>query len=239
MSEEKKSPFWTSLPGILTGLGSLIGAIVGAYVAIMQIQRQAPEPTITPTPTTTTTREPTTTPLPEITHPIPPSPTPTSIPTKRPSPTSTSVSLPELERQINDLELDGLKALREGRLTDANVKLKAAEDLLNEALAHTPNDIILLNLKGCLHKNWAIQYRSLSMNDAFREQLNEAEMAFKLVLSVDSEDPGALNGLGSVYILRGNLDLAESYVRRALEILPDYEAAKQDLALIERLKARR
>jgi Flp pilus assembly protein TadD len=77
------------------------------------------------------------------------------------------------------------------------------------------------------------------MNDAFREQLNEAEMAFKLVLSVDSEDPGALNGLGSVYILRGNLDLAESYVRRALEILPDYEAAKQDLALIERLKARR
>ena len=50
------------------------------------------------------------------------------------------------------------------------------------------------------------------------------------------KDPGALNGLGSVSILRNDLDRGERYIRRALEIAPGYSAAKHDLRLIERLR---
>ena len=148
----------------------------------------------------------------------------------------TDPSLQSLKRQITDLEKAGLEALRENRLAEADIALQRAESLLEDALDRSPNNTTLLNLKGYLHKNWAIQYQRLSMKNQFEEHLNDAERTFKLTLSIERKDPGALNGLGSVNILRGNLDLAEDYVRRALDILPDYKAAQHDLKLIERLK---
>ncbi len=147
-------------------------------------------------------------------------------------------SLQSLEQQIADLQKTGLEALQEGHLAEADIDLQKAEKLLENALDRSPNNTRLINLKGYLHKNWAIQHQRLSMNNQFKEHLNDAERAFKLTLSIEKEDPGALNGLGSVNILRGKLDLAEDYVRRALKILPGYEAAQHDLKLIERLKAK-
>ncbi|GAB4344269.1 MAG: hypothetical protein OHK0047_37170 [Leptolyngbyaceae cyanobacterium] len=43
--------------------------------------------------------------------------------------------------------------------------------------------------------------------------------------------------MGSVSLLRGDLKAAESYIRQALAVLPNYPAAQDDLAVIEKLKA--
>jgi hypothetical protein len=65
---------------------------------------------------------------------------------------------------------------------------------------------------------------------------------FFKALSSRPEDPSALNGLGSVFTLRGDFDAAEFYIKRSLararEEGFDYPAAEQDLSLIQQLKTR-
>ena len=68
---ERRS-FWTTLPGILTGLGSLVVAITGLLALIIPHCSSPPPP---PSPTPTPTPAPAPTPTPS------PTPTPTAIPT--------------------------------------------------------------------------------------------------------------------------------------------------------------
>lgn len=52
------------------------------------------------------------------------------------------------------------------------------------------------------------------------------------------EDPSALNGMGSVSYMRGDDVLAETYVRSALQVAPEYSHAKEDLeAILESRKS--
>jgi hypothetical protein len=57
---------------------------------------------------------------------------------------------------------------------------------------------------------------------------------------INLDDPSALNGLGSVFIMRRDLDAAEFYIRqsvsRARDEGFDYPEAAHDLRLIESLK---
>lgn len=154
-----------------------------------------------------------------------------------PPPSKGNLNLSDVKQQVASLEQTGLAALAERRLAEADIALQQAEELLANALQHAPNDTNLLNLNGYLHKNWAMQYQRLSMQKQSEEQLIEAERAFKLVLDLNNKDPGALNGMGSVSLLRGDLKAAESYIRQALAVLPNYPAAQDDLAVIEKLKA--
>lgn len=151
-------------------------------------------------------------------------------------PTAESDGDQPLSVQIANLESTGLAALQEGDMAKADAALEKAEELLSDALDQAPDDTMLLNLKGYLHKNWALAYRRLEMDNRANEHLDDAERTFRIILTIDAQDPGALNGMGSVYILRGDLDLAEEYVRKALAIRPDYPAAQHDLELIQRLK---
>ncbi len=137
---------------------------------------------------------------------------------------------------ISNLESTGLSALRAGDLAAADAALQQSEELLTEALDESPNDLMLLNLKGYHHKNWAINYRELDMGDKADEELDKAEKTFQEIITSEPQDPNALNGLGSVLILRNDLGRAEEYVRKALEIEPNYPAAKHDLELIEGLR---
>lgn len=53
MPEEHKSHFWTSMPGILTGLATVLTAFTGLYIAIWGDGRKAqgePPPTTVPSP---------------------------------------------------------------------------------------------------------------------------------------------------------------------------------------------
>ena len=57
------------------------------------------------------------------------------------------------------------------------------------------------------------------------------------------DDPGALNGLGSILWLRGDLDAAEFYIKRSIERAREeaysYPYAEEDLRNIQRERTRR
>jgi tetratricopeptide (TPR) repeat protein len=142
---------------------------------------------------------------------------------------ATRISPESMKIEIVHLQEEALNALKAGRLAEADSKLQQAEDLIDDALSQWPADIDFLNLRGYHHKNFAIEYQRLSMDEKADEHLDIAEKSFRLILSLDEEDAGAWNGLGSVYILRCELDQAEEYIRIALDINPEYGPARRDL----------
>lgn len=137
---------------------------------------------------------------------------------------------------LHELEIAILSALRDEDLTRANALLGEEEIVLEREFEKSPDDIMLLNFKGYWHKNRAIVYRSSASADKVEDELRDSAQAFNTVIECEPEEPGALNGLGSVSILRGDLDRAEQYIRKALSIAPTYEAAQHDLKLIEELR---
>lgn len=155
---------------------------------------------------------------------------PNTEPTDAPTPTPTD-SIPTAA-QIARLQQETIDAFKEGRLAEAKILLKEIEEMTNEALRHAPEDTDLLNLDGYHHKNVAWQYQELSMSDQKMDELTEAEQSFRLVISLDDRNAVAWNGLGNVYLLRCNREKAEEYIQTALEINPEYPAAKHDLAII-------
>jgi len=126
---------------------------------------------------------------------------------------------------------------------EAQARLDTATD---EALRRWANDPQILNLAGYHKKNsymikyWkAIQAR-ITPQDGL---LEEAEKLFFQSLAIQPDNCSALNGLGSILMLRRELDAAEFFVRRALaksnEEGSSYPDAEQDLQTILRLKAER
>lgn len=134
------------------------------------------------------------------------------------------------------LESEILTALQYGDTTKAHALLQGEEALLSKELDRSPDDLMLLNFKGYWHKNRAMLYRTSGIENKARDELNISERTFHAVIENEKADPAALNGLGSVAILRGDLDRGELFIKEALRYAPNYEAAKHDLELIERLR---
>lgn len=134
---------------------------------------------------------------------------------------------------VTRLQNTGISALDTDPAT-ADRAFNQAELLVEKGLERAPEDLMYLNLKGYNAKNRAM------LDPAHADkQLAAAEQAFHSVLAHAPQDPSALNGLGSVAILRGELERAEGLIRRALAIEPDYPAARHDLELVRRERARR
>jgi tetratricopeptide (TPR) repeat protein len=129
-----------------------------------------------------------------------------------------------------------LAALEQGNLTDADLAQQQAEMHVDAAIQKFPKDTMLQNLQGYNHKNRAIRYQQKAMPEEFEAELQKAHTSFSAVLKIDPREPSALNGLGSVSILRGDLDQAEKHIQNALQINPDYPAAQHDLELIKQLR---
>jgi TIR domain len=115
--------------------------------------------------------------------------------------------------------------------------------LVDAALRDQPDDHYILALAGYDKKNqYLIRYwdEVQAFQSPKDRLLDEACGFFFKALSIRPEDPSALNGLGSVFILRRDLDAAEFYVRRSLARAGqegfEYPAAEQDLQLIRDLK---
>jgi tetratricopeptide (TPR) repeat protein len=140
---------------------------------------------------------------------------------------------------IANLQATGIKAIEAGETDSAERVFREAEGQIQTGLRESPKDLTLLNQQGYLYKNQAIVALREGKADEAKDLLNKAENSFKTILDIDPKDPGALNGMGSVYFCRGDLDRAEEYVRKALEIAPNYQAAQHDLQLIQRLKKQR
>lgn len=150
---------------------------------------------------------------------------------------------------IDTLTIGQNQVLRD--LQIGNVHLAARQQrqlttLLTPAIREHPQDPTILNLAGYHQKNaylirhWHEAQQGQSPQD---HALAAAEKLFFAALAVRPNDPSALNGLGSILLLRGDLDAAEFFVRRALiqakEERRSYDAAEDDLQLIQRLKKER
>jgi len=129
-----------------------------------------------------------------------------------------------------------MEALNSQDQATAEVALDRSEKELNRALAAMPNDLMVLNLKGYHHKNVAISYRQADLAEKVDGEIAKAEKTFLQVMQLEPKDASALNGLGSVAIMRNQLDRAEGFIRQALEVEPDYPAAQYDLKLIDRIR---
>lgn len=129
---------------------------------------------------------------------------------------------------VAQLQYAGIMALEREDRTAAEKAFQEAEARVARGLEEAPNDLMYLNLKGYNFKNRAMLFPRQAP-----AELANAEKVFQAILAADPKDPSAWNGLGSVAILRGDFDEAENNLRRALQILPDYPAARHDLGIIE------
>lgn len=139
-------------------------------------------------------------------------------------------------REISELQLKYFNALNIGDQQSVNQLLEKTEKRLEKALEKLPEDLMLLNLKGYHHKNCAINYQQQKMFTEFDTELNKSQEIFQDIVERDPQNASALNGLGSVAILRQDLDQAENYIQKALKIEPDYIEAKEDMKLIQKVR---
>jgi hypothetical protein len=116
---------------------------------------------------------------------------------------------------------------------------KSVESALNSLREMSPLDLMVLNLSGyqCKNNYMFSHWDAIQAGRAPKDPLLlESERYFFEALCVDPRDPSALNGLGSILMFERELDAAEFFQRRAIEIVKksggSYEAAQHDLDLI-------
>ena len=146
-------------------------------------------------------------------------------------------------REISNAQYALLDQLDLGRVQKATTLQLKLDPKVETAVRTFADDADILSLAGYQKKNayqikhWqAIQERK-SPPDPL---LADAEQRFWEALRGRPDDPSALNGLGSILALRGDLDAAEFFVVRALERAKEegfrYPAAEKDLKTIRREK---
>lgn len=170
-----------------------------------------------------------------------------SKPPRRPKPAPSvpkDVSRQELISAIARAQDAVLGLLVQREVAEAKQMQGELDSAMEAALPAAADDPMILNLAGYHKKNaymikhWDQIQTGQSPPDGL---LEEAERFFFASLSIQPDDPSALNGLGSILLLRRDLDAAEFFVRRALGLAKQkkiaYPAAEQDLSTILRLKA--
>jgi len=135
-----------------------------------------------------------------------------------------------------------LHYLKQNRVTEARAIQSALDKEVEEALAGEEEDPSILALAGYHYKNaYMIEnWDAIRTGEAPPSKLLEkAESYFHQALAIEPNDPSAWNGIGNVLLFRRDLDAAEFFIKKAIEMEPRYAAAKQDLLLIERLRKQR
>jgi hypothetical protein len=129
-------------------------------------------------------------------------------------------------------EMDALPRDRE-KAAQIHKEIDAALRIIQKAFPFDPG---ILSVAGYHRKNaylgkyWDAVQAGQYPKDSV---LEEAESYFFKVLCFKPFDPSSLNGLGSVLLLELELDAAEFFVRRAIELAGGhYAAAEHDLDLI-------
>ncbi len=136
-------------------------------------------------------------------------------------------SLEEAKQEITEKQNEYF-ALYPQRPADA---LELAQKVLNHLdriSPQYPKDPDLQLLRGYFHKNEAMALRDLGRRAEFRKSLVKAARVFSTMIRERPDDAGAWNGKGSIETLRAHFDKALHYIDKALEIDPNYWAAKED-----------
>jgi len=136
-------------------------------------------------------------------------------------------SLEEAKQEIAEKQNEYF-TLYPQRPADALELAQKVLDHLDRISPQYPKDPDLQLLRGYFHKNEAMALRDLGRRAEFRKSLVKADSVFSTMIRERPDDAGAWNGKGSVEALRGNLEKALRYVDKALEIDPNYWAAKED-----------
>jgi hypothetical protein len=152
--------------------------------------------------------------------------------------------LPEPAGEIIEHLMSGqvrvMQALREGGPRPAKAVHQVLDSEMKEALARSAEDADILNLAGYHKKNAYMikHWRAIQAQEARPDPLlSQAEAFFYRSLAIRPDNASALNGLGSVLLLRRDLDAAEFFVRRAIaRANGHYDEAQQDLQTILLLK---
>lgn len=153
-----------------------------------------------------------------------------------------SQSLEAVKARIVQLQAKGLDEMERGELESSIESFRSAQIYLNEALIRSSEETYVQNLRGYMLKDWAQVSLRLGREAEAKQLLKQAEQTFNLVLRSRPDTTNMANGhngLGSVYLIRGDAEGAEREIKRALAILPDHPAAKHDLAIVERIKRQR
>jgi hypothetical protein len=163
---------------------------------------------------------------------------------RRPAPTVTQTG--GIIREIYEQQCKVLDELGRGGPATAAVIQDQVDPLIKRALRREGKDADILNLAAYHEKNaYLIKYwDAIQAREARPDPLLEAaESLFQKSLAIRPSNASALNGLGSIFMLRRDLDAAEFFVRRALDQARKegfrYEAAEEDLRTILRLKQER
>jgi tetratricopeptide (TPR) repeat protein len=145
-----------------------------------------------------------------------------------------------ISEQIYPMEQDVLEKLMERDEHGALRVVDKALQTLDVLNSDYPNDIKVQTHRAYMLKNRAMVMQRLNQTDESNKCLDEAARMFQSILENNPKDAGSWNGLGSVYILKGDLETALIYIDKALKIQPVYEAAKHDRELvIEMLRQRK
>ena len=159
---------------------------------------------------------------------------------------SENLAVSQVARQIQSLQTKETDAMDRTNLRTADRLHKEGAKVLVRARKQWRFEADLLNLAGYhakneyLIKHWdAIQ----AGQDPKDRLLDRAQRLFFDCLLVNPNDISAINGLGSVLILQHELEAAEFFVARAIELAAreglDYSEARHDLAMIRRYYRKR
>ncbi len=132
--------------------------------------------------------------------------------------------------------------LGQNQVTEAQAIQSALDKEIERALAEEEEDPYIFALAGYHYKNaYMIEnWDAIQAGEAPPSKLLEkAEGYFHRALAIEPNDPSAWNGIGNVLLFRRDLDAAEFFIKKAIEMEPRYAAAKHDLLLIERLRKQR
>jgi len=135
-----------------------------------------------------------------------------------------------------------LHYLGQNQVNEARAIQSALDKEIEKALALGEEDPYIFAMAGYHYKNAYMikNWDAIQAGQAPPSKLLEkAEGYFHRALAIEPNDPSSWNGIGNVLLFRRDLDAAEFFIKRAIEMEPRYAAAEHDLLLIERLRKQR
>ena len=147
-------------------------------------------------------------------------------------PKAENVSVPQIEAQFGTLQNKFFEQyLVERDLTQSLETVNLALNVVDPPLPVFPNNYDLQTFRAYMLKNYAMLMRDMGRPADAAWFLEEAAKMFGTVYEQNPNDASVLNGLGSVWLLRGNPRMALQYIDKALFLQPGYQEALGDREL--------
>lgn len=144
------------------------------------------------------------------------------------------LTLPSVYQRLQNIQQDFFNTFPNDTFGAQQI-VKEAFDVLDHVEPQFPDNLFIKNVHAYMLKNNALLMKKLNRPDEVKKSLSESFEIFKTILDKDPVDAGAWNGLGNVYLLRGEPEKALHNIDKALEIDPNYSAALNDKKIAKRM----